>query len=369
LQTIRHFMRHPHLVTGRWPCPCCGHRTLPRGPGDFELCPVCFWEDDGAQLRWPLSNDGPNGISLVEAQANYARFGASHRESRKQVRRPRADEPLDEGWRPLDLDVDNVERSPGHPGPPWPADLTRLYWWRPIYYRSPAAEPVSPAPPAGELADPSPAEQLMARILDAVPEAVAIDERVRATYEEPAPFAFCSDLVPLAIGALESGDEDLGDRLLDALNTGLTDGDPEAHNCVSIGFLEDERWHSREMESFISRWPPEIRQEINRQREHAARLRADVPDFEAVNREFEGLRSEAGTLDHSAIKDRLRELTARGLPFGTAEIELFAHLLQDEHWPRHHPIRALGWAWAHRRSASLRVRLGQLRTRSVRFAG
>ena len=27
-------------------CPCCGYKTLPER-GGFELCPVCFWEDDG----------------------------------------------------------------------------------------------------------------------------------------------------------------------------------------------------------------------------------------------------------------------------------------------------------------------------------
>jgi Cysteine-rich CPCC len=331
---------------------------------------VCFWEDDGAQLRWPLNDDGPNGISLVEAQANYRQFGASHRESRKQVRRPRADEPVDEGWRPLDLGADDIERRPGDSGTPWPTDLTRLYWWRPNYYRSPGAEPVSPALPAGELTNPSPAEQLMARILAAVPETEAIDREVRSAYEEPAPFAFCSELPGLAIDAFESGDDDLAGRLLSALNTGLTDGDPDAYNCVSIAFLEDERWHAPEMMSFIASWPPEIRQEITRQRDHAAQSLAELPDLDSYNRDFQALRAEAGDLDHTTVLERLRALTtSHGMPFGEAEIELFAHLLQDDHWPSRHPVRAMRWAWTHRRSASLRRRLEQLRTRSVRFAG
>lgn len=331
---------------------------------------MCFWEDDGAQLRWPLSDDGPNGISLVEAQANYRRFGSSDRESLRQVRRPRADEPLDEGWRPLDLAVDDVERSPGNPGGPWPADLTRLYWWRPDYYRAPGATPVGDAPPAGDLAGPSPAERLMARVLEAVPEAAEIDAEVRHAFEEPAPFVFCGELAGLALRAFDEGDEDLAHRILSTLNTGLTDGDPWTFNCVAIGFLEHPRWHSAEVESFISGWPPEIRAEIMRQREHAEHAFNEMPDFEPFNSGFEALRAEAAHLDQAAVMDRLRELTeSQHLPFGAAEIELLAHLIRDERWPAHHPVRALMWAWRHRGSAPLSVRLEQLRTRSIRFAG
>ncbi|NHA01685.1 hypothetical protein G5V59_23395 [Nocardioides sp. W3-2-3] len=41
----------------RLPCPCCGHLTLGDGPDD-DLCPVCFWEDDGHQPALP---DEPGG--------------------------------------------------------------------------------------------------------------------------------------------------------------------------------------------------------------------------------------------------------------------------------------------------------------------
>jgi len=26
-------------------CPCCGYLTLPER-GAYDICPVCFWEDD-----------------------------------------------------------------------------------------------------------------------------------------------------------------------------------------------------------------------------------------------------------------------------------------------------------------------------------
>lgn len=31
---------------GPHPCPCCGFLTLGER-SNFEICPVCFWEDDG----------------------------------------------------------------------------------------------------------------------------------------------------------------------------------------------------------------------------------------------------------------------------------------------------------------------------------
>lgn len=120
--------RHDPLVRKKWPCPCCGHLTLREGPGDYDGCPVCYWEDDGTQLRWPLSDDGANGISLVAAQASYQRIGACHERFRDKVRPPRRDEPLDEGWRPVDPHVDRLEDHDAAVRRRWPADPTRLYY-------------------------------------------------------------------------------------------------------------------------------------------------------------------------------------------------------------------------------------------------
>jgi len=57
------------------PCPCCGHRTLFE-LGQYELCPVCFWEDDPTQLRHPDSAEGANGKSLIDGQQTYLGIGA-----------------------------------------------------------------------------------------------------------------------------------------------------------------------------------------------------------------------------------------------------------------------------------------------------
>lgn len=57
-------------------CPCCDHFTLP-ARGDWDICPVCFWEDDGSDLSQPESPSSCNhGLTLREARANFARGGA-----------------------------------------------------------------------------------------------------------------------------------------------------------------------------------------------------------------------------------------------------------------------------------------------------
>ncbi|MGW7410740.1 CPCC family cysteine-rich protein, partial [Streptomyces sp. NPDC054833] len=29
-----------------YPCPCCGYLVLEDGPGWYEICRICRWEDD-----------------------------------------------------------------------------------------------------------------------------------------------------------------------------------------------------------------------------------------------------------------------------------------------------------------------------------
>ena len=43
----------------RYPCPCCGYFTLDAEPvGTFEVCPVCYWEDDDVQAADPAYEGG-----------------------------------------------------------------------------------------------------------------------------------------------------------------------------------------------------------------------------------------------------------------------------------------------------------------------
>lgn len=70
-------------------CPCCRYFTL-RSTGGFEICPVCFWEDDGqGDADADERRGGPNGdLSLAKARANFARFGACDRRFVEVVRAP-----------------------------------------------------------------------------------------------------------------------------------------------------------------------------------------------------------------------------------------------------------------------------------------
>jgi hypothetical protein len=122
----------------KFPCPCCGHLVFDREPGFHQVRPICGWEDDLAQLRFPFMPGSSNVVSLFEAQRNFRSYGASERRNVGQTRDPVEGESVERGWRRLDLDRDNPER-PGRgisygDSYPWP-DTTVLYYWRPTYWR------------------------------------------------------------------------------------------------------------------------------------------------------------------------------------------------------------------------------------------
>jgi hypothetical protein len=77
----------------RYACPCCAYLTLDER-GGFEICAVCFWEDDGQDDRdADIVRGGPNGsLSLTQARANFQAFGACERKSLEHVRKPMPDE-------------------------------------------------------------------------------------------------------------------------------------------------------------------------------------------------------------------------------------------------------------------------------------
>ncbi|WP_282705073.1 CPCC family cysteine-rich protein, partial [Paenibacillus riograndensis] len=54
-------------------CPCCEFKTLPT-KGEYDICPVCFWEDDGS--RDPSHYSSPNHMTLAQARDNFIKFGA-----------------------------------------------------------------------------------------------------------------------------------------------------------------------------------------------------------------------------------------------------------------------------------------------------
>ena len=52
-------------------CPVCGKYTFEYA-GDFDICPVCNWEDDLCQLENPDEEDCANHMSLNQAREAWA---------------------------------------------------------------------------------------------------------------------------------------------------------------------------------------------------------------------------------------------------------------------------------------------------------
>ena len=69
--------RSPKLL----PCVCCGYKTL-MGIG-WEICNVCYWEDDGFTELYKTSS--ANHMSLFEAKENFLKFGVKLEERLKYV--------------------------------------------------------------------------------------------------------------------------------------------------------------------------------------------------------------------------------------------------------------------------------------------
>ena len=77
----------------KYVCPCCGFLTLDaEPPGTYEICPVCFWEDDPVQFKDLDYEGGANEVSLRVARQNFKLFGACEKGSVKYTRKPKLSE-------------------------------------------------------------------------------------------------------------------------------------------------------------------------------------------------------------------------------------------------------------------------------------
>lgn len=57
-------------------CSCCDYFTL-SAEHDYEICPVCFWEDDSSGLEELDETSGANhGLTLRQGRANFLVVGA-----------------------------------------------------------------------------------------------------------------------------------------------------------------------------------------------------------------------------------------------------------------------------------------------------
>ncbi len=87
-------------------CPCCGYKTFNEPPGSYNGCPICFWEDDLVQLRFPQI--GGANINLIEAQINFEKFGATEQRFIEYVRKPNDSDVKDLLWRKFNPNVDKL---------------------------------------------------------------------------------------------------------------------------------------------------------------------------------------------------------------------------------------------------------------------
>jgi len=114
----------------RFTCPCCGYLSFSEPPGHYQICEICFWEDDPVQLLDPRSAGGANVASLLDAQNNFAAHGWCEDRVAPYVRQPRPDDMRDETWRRLEpesADLEPVQESI------WTGariDLDKAYYWR-----------------------------------------------------------------------------------------------------------------------------------------------------------------------------------------------------------------------------------------------
>ena len=63
------------MTDNRFPCPCCGYPTLP-SRGEWEICVLCNWEDDGQDDSFADEvRGGANGeYSLSQARENFKKY-------------------------------------------------------------------------------------------------------------------------------------------------------------------------------------------------------------------------------------------------------------------------------------------------------
>lgn len=122
----------------KYPCPCCGYLVFTQQPGSYQTCPICLWQDNLAQLRFPLMPNVANNVSLQRAQSNFARYGAAEKRNAPLGRAAFEDEQREASWRALDAARDNIEepqRGIDYADTYPIKDTTVLYYWRASYWR------------------------------------------------------------------------------------------------------------------------------------------------------------------------------------------------------------------------------------------
>lgn len=81
---------------GKEQCPVCRCYTL-EVRYDWEICPVCFWEDDVHEVGRDPVSPANRGMRLSRARENYLTLGAIDERCVEHTRDPLPDELPPEG--------------------------------------------------------------------------------------------------------------------------------------------------------------------------------------------------------------------------------------------------------------------------------
>lgn len=86
-------MKKKRRLYRKYQCRCCGNYTLDKPPeGNYEICPVCFWEDNTMAYDEPDEECFCNHVSFNQARKNYKAFGACELDVKNHVRKPNSRE-------------------------------------------------------------------------------------------------------------------------------------------------------------------------------------------------------------------------------------------------------------------------------------
>ena len=117
----------------RYTCPCCGYETFSESPGSYQICHVCFWEDDPVQILDPWFSGGANRPSLVDAQQNYRIHGAMESRFVGNVRGIQANDQRDPEWRLVEAADRASVRVPRDLTEAEAGNLNVWYYWQHRY--------------------------------------------------------------------------------------------------------------------------------------------------------------------------------------------------------------------------------------------
>ena len=112
-------------------CACCGYKTIEE-KGNYEICPICYWEDDSVQEADPWFEGGANVPSLFQAQINLKKYGATEDKFKSNIRAIKPKDVKDPIWRELVKSDSNFCTSPKEIEELWGTSnqISYNYWER-----------------------------------------------------------------------------------------------------------------------------------------------------------------------------------------------------------------------------------------------